>query len=86
MSATIHYKVKQEVDEDLIRELRCLGSQHNDDQCYADKYNAENPKEKEINCTESGGCPFYQSKYYFHIGAKETNEWLNKVADILEGK
>ena len=81
MSETIHYKVKQEVDGDLIKVLRCLGSQ-DAGRCYADKYNSENPKEKKISCVENGGCPFYQDKY--HTG--EPDNWLNKVADILEGK
>ena len=85
MSGTIHYKVKQEVDEDLIKALRCLASESEDSMgsCSESK---RNPK---ISCIGGKGfeqCQFYQNKYYTCFGTEETSEWLNKVADILEGK
>ena len=49
MSETIHYKVKQEVDEDLIKALRCLASEDRTGSCsYKKRCNAGKPDNKQI--------------------------------------
>ncbi len=83
MSGTIHYKVKQEIDEDLIKALRCLASEDSMGSCR------EAERDYKVSCLGSRGsrqCRFYQDKYCTCFGTEETSKWLNKVADILEGK
>ena len=83
MSATIHYKVKQEVDEDLIKALRCLASEDSMGSCHEAR---RNHKVSCIGDNNSEQCQFYQDKYCTCLETEETSGWLNKVADILEGK
>lgn len=82
MSETIHYKVKQEVDEDLIKAIRCLASVDSMGSCHEARRNHKSC----IGNNNSEQCRFFQYKYCTCFGTEETSEWLNKVADILEGK
>lgn len=81
------------MDKEMIKALRCLGSQSCMGDCYADVYNYKNRfdvKAAYMCCGEANkennwiGCPYYQSKYETCID--DGCEWLDKVADILEGK
>ena len=81
------------MDEEMIKALRCLGSQSCMGYCYADEYNYKNrfdAKAADMRCGETDeekkwiGCPYYQRKYETCIDGG--CGWLDKVADILEEK
>lgn len=81
------------MDEEMIKALRCLGSQSCMGYCYADAYNDKNRFDVEaadMRCGETDEkknwicCPYYQNKYETYID--DGCEWLDKVADILEEK
>ncbi len=81
------------MDKEMIKALRCLGSQSYMGDCYADEYNYKNrfdAKAADMRCGETDekknwiGCPYYQNKYKTFID--DGCEWLDEVADFLEGK
>lgn len=75
------------MDNDLIKALRCVSSQDNAGDCHMDRYNfLRKDNEPKMYCSnkiwgdETMQRPYYQDKY-------ETcfeDEWLDKIADILE--
>lgn len=81
------------MDKEMIKALRCLGSQSHMGYCYADAYNYKNRfdvKAADMRCGETNKeknricCPYYQNKYKTCID--DGCEWLDEVADILEEK
>lgn len=78
--------------QDIIKALRCLGSQRCMGDCYADFYNLHNYENevdgaKHMKCRKETtdsiiGCPYYQSEYETCID--NGCGWLEEVADLLE--
>ena len=77
---------------DLIKALRCLGSQNEYGDCHADNYNylhidEENIHDAPMRCGEFEGhicCPYFQTKYGVCFEDGECQELLNEAANILE--
>ena len=79
------------MDGEMIKALRCLGSQSCMGGCYADVYNYKNRfdvKTAYMCCGEANkennwiGCPYYQSEYETRVD--NGCGWLEDVADLLE--
>lgn len=82
--------------EDMIKALKCVGSQDSLGDCYADRevyMHMEDENYKRLVCgtgkdpyikgTPTEGCPYYQKKYGV---CPEDGDlyWLNEVAELLE--
>nr|DAG73385.1 MAG TPA: hypothetical protein [Caudoviricetes sp.] len=82
--------------EDMIKALKCVGSQNSLGDCYADRedyMHMEDENYKRLVCgtgkdlyikgTPTEGCPYYQKKYGV---CPEDGDlyWLNEVAELLE--
>ena len=74
---------------DLIKALRCLGSQYCD-MCHMDRHNLAHPDGPIMRCFEDDlqedyvSCPYYQKKYDTCFEDGYCSEWLNEAADLLE--
>lgn len=74
------------IQEDLIKALRCLASCDGLGNCYENHYNITH-NGPIMSCMGLYGdipCPFYQSTYPTCFEDGECGQWLNTVADILE--
>lgn len=82
--------------EDMIKALKCVGSQDSLGDCYADRevymhMGDENykrlvcgtGKDLYIKGTPTEGCPYYQKKYGVCLEDGDSY-WLNEVAELLE--
>ena len=82
--------------EDMIKALKCVGSQNSLGDCYADRevyMHMEDENHKRLVCetgkdlyikgTPTEGCPYYQKKYGV---CPEDGDlyWLNEVAELLK--
>ena len=82
--------------DDMIKALKCVGSQNSLGDCYADNedyMHMEDENHKRLVCgtgkdlyikgTPTEGCPYYQKKYGV---CPEDGDlyWLNEVAELLE--
>lgn len=73
---------------DLIKALRCLGSQF-EDACHLDRYNFGRKEGPYMVCNTNNSegsilCPFYQETYDVCFADGQCMEWLNETADLLE--
>lgn len=82
----------REIDPNMIKALRCVASQDAFNDCYRTRYN-RNRKEGEplMTCKPlpddlSIPCPYQQGKYNTNCEEGECMDWLNEIADMLEGK
>lgn len=75
---------------DLIKALRCVGSQDEFGACFMDRYNHTIRGKDgllEMRCGNYEGsicCPFYQKKYGVCFGDGDCAEFLSEAANIIE--
>ncbi len=76
-----------EINGDLVKALRCIGSQDGDGDCYMEYYNLTHSGPG-ISCGPASDCrelcPHYQNKYEVCFEDGLCGEWLTQLADRLE--
>ena len=82
--------MEKAINQNLIKALRCLGSNDGIGGCYCDRFNAaasltERPMRCQGHDSEYQKCPYWQDEYGVCFEDGECGEWLFKTADILEG-
>lgn len=79
------------INPNLIKALRCFATQDAFKDCMVDRYNKERCDEKRMSCKPLPNdatipCPYQQDEFSTNCQEGDCMDWLNQIADLLEGK
>lgn len=79
----------KEINPNMIKALRCFASQDGYGGCYTTEYNKNRGDKPEMTCKgilDTIECPYHQEEYDTTCSEGMCRDWLNELADMLEGK
>lgn len=82
----------REINPNMLKALRCVTSQDAMKDCYRTRYNRDRKEGKPLMTCKplpddlSIPCPYQQDEYKTNCENGECMDWLNEIADMLEGK
>lgn len=80
----------REINHNMIKALRCVASRDAFGECYTRRYNLKRKKnEPMMTCKglpDTIPCLYQQNDYSTNCEDGECMDWMNEIADMLEGK